>query len=170
MKLFKIFFLINIITLNFCTLVHSQDNLAFINLDELIEETNYGKKILNEIKSLNNENIKELKKMENELQFDENELNKKKNILSKNDFEKELIKLEEKISKFRKLKSDMTKTFEDYKNKNLNVFFAKINPIIQDYMDEKSIDILLRQENIFIGKNSADITETIIKKINNKIN
>ena len=37
-------------------------------------------------------------------------------------------------------------------------------------MNEKSIDILFRQENIFIGKTSADITPVIIEKINNKVN
>lgn len=170
MKLIKFFFLILIVTPCLLTTTNAKENLAFINLDELIKNSNYGKIILNEIKSLNEKNIEELKKMETELKFDEKELNKKKNILSKNDFENELNILEEKISKYRKFKDEMTKSFKEYKNKNLNVFFSKINPIIQDYMDEHSIDILLRQEYVFIGKNSADITDVIIKKINSKIN
>ena len=47
-------------------------------------------------------------------------------------------------------------------------FFAKINPIIQDYMDENSISLLFEQKNVFIGKNSLDITDEIVKKINEK--
>ena len=74
------------------------------------------------------------------------------------------------MSKFRKIKNEMTSDFKSQKNKILNNFFLKINPIIQEYMDEKSIDILFRQENIFIGKTSADITSPIIDEINNKIN
>ena len=108
--------------------------------------------------------------MESELSQNENELNKKKNILSDSEFKKEVEKLKKKILEFREIKDEMTTSFEDKKNKNLNEFFLKINPIIQEYMDEKSIDILFRQENIFIGKNSADITDHIIEKINIKLN
>ena len=36
-------------------------------------------------------------------------------------------------------------------------------------MDENSIDILLERKNVFIGKNNSDITEIIIKKINNEL-
>ena len=150
--------------------VYCNESLAFINLDEIIKETSYGKKILNEINSSNKKNINKLKQMEDELKLNENELNKKKNIISNDDFEKELVKLKEKIINYREIKNEITKNFEEQKNLNLNNFFSKINPIIQEYMDEKSIDILLRQENIFIGKSTADITSVIIKKINTKLN
>ena len=108
--------------------------------------------------------------MENEIKSDENNLNKKKNILSEKEFNKEFQKFEQKLSEFRKIKNEMTSDFKSQKNEKLNNFFLKINPIIQEYMDEKSIDILFRQENIFIGKTSADITSIIIERINNKVN
>ena len=44
----------------------------------------------------------------------------------------------------------------------------KINPIIQNYMDTNSIDILLERKNVFIGKNKSDITDIIINEIDNK--
>ena len=170
MRLIIIFFLIKLISLNLYTFAFSKENLAFINLDEVIKNTNYGKIVLNEIKSLNEKNIIKLKNMEKELESDESELNKKKNVLSSADFENKLSKLNKKIMKYRKIKDEMTQNFEEYKNKNINIFFSKINPIIQAYMDEHAINILLRQENIFIGKSSADITDVIIEKINIKIN
>ena len=57
--------------------------------------------------------------------------------------------------------------FENKRNKEINEFFLKINPIIQNYMNENSIDILLERKNVFIGKNDSDITNIIIKQINN---
>ena len=170
MKSFNFFILIIVIFFNLFSIAYSKESIAFINLDELIKNNNYGKIILDEIKSLNEKNLEKLQKMENELKFDDEELNNKKNIISKEDFDKQLSTLNAKIVNYRKIKEEMTKNFQDYKNKNLNAFFLKINPIIQTYMDEKSIEVLLRQENIFIGKNSADITDIIIKKINTKIN
>ena len=165
----KNFFFIIFFIISSVSTVYSNESLAFINLDEIIKESNYGKTILNEINLSNKNNINKLKQMEDELKLNESELNKKKNIISNDDFEKELAKLKEKIINYRKIKNEITKSFEEQKNINLNNFFSKINPIIQEYMDEKSIDILLRQENIFIGKNTADITSDIIKKINIKL-
>ena len=63
----------------------------------------------------------------------------------------------------------MVKSFNKKRKEVLNSFFSKINPIIQIYMDENSIDILLERKNVFIGKNNSDITEIIIKKINNEL-
>ena len=170
MKLLKFFLLFIFIFFNSQSILYSKENLAFINLDEIIRETNYGKLILDEIKNSNEKNITKLKQMEDEIKLDENELNKKKNIVSNDDFEYELAKLKEKILSFREIKNEITKNFEKQKNVKLNNFFSKNNPIIQEYMNEQSIEILLRQENIFIGKSSADITEIIIEKINIKLN
>ena len=169
MMVSKKIFLIIFFIISSIPAVYSNERLAFINLDQIIKETNYGKTILNEINLSNKKNISKLKQMEDELKLYEDELNRKKNIISNDEFENELAKLKEKIINYRNIKNEITKIFEEQKNINLNNFFSKINPIIQEYMDEKSIDILLRQENIFIGKNTADITSDIIKKINIKL-
>ena len=55
------------------------------------------------------------------------------------------------------------------KNKILNDYFDKINPIIQEYMNENSINILLETKNVFIGKNNLDITLDIINKIDKQL-
>ena len=64
----------------------------------------------------------------------------------------------------------MVKNFENKRNQSLSNFFNKINPIIQSYMDENSIDILLERKNVFIGKTDSDITEIIINEVNKKFN
>ena len=142
MKLLKYFLLFIFVIFNSHSIVYSKESLAFINLDEIIRETNYGKSVLNEINTTNQNNINKLKQMEDEIKLNENELNKKKNIVSNDDFEYELAKLKEKIINFREIKNEITKNFEKQKNLKLNNFFLKINPIIQEYMDEQSIDIL----------------------------
>ena len=50
---------------------------------------------------------------------------------------------------------------------NLRIF-KKINPLIQDYMKSNSIDLILEKNQIFIGNQNKDITNDIIKAINNK--
>ena len=58
--------------------------------------------------------------------------------------------------------------FKLRKNKELDNFLIKINPIIQEYMKTNSIDIILEKNQIFVGNKNKDITSEIIKLINIK--
>ena len=62
------------------------------------------------------------------------------------------------VSEFNKLKKDQ-----------LDIFFNKINPYVQKYMDNNSISILLDSKKIYIGRSEKDITKDIIDLINNKL-
>ena len=62
----------------------------------------------------------------------------------------------------------MVINFDKYKKDNLKNFFEEINPIIQEFMNKNSIDILLESKNVFIGKNNLDITKIIIQQIDIK--
>ena len=149
---------------------YSNEKIAFIDLDLILKNSNYGKSLLNQFDSDNKKNIEELKKKENELKKIEEEIKKKKNIISRDELEKELVLLKDKITEFNKIKDKLVLKFENKRNKEINEFFLKINPIIQNYMNENSIDILLERKNVFIGKNDSDITNIIIKQINNSMN
>jgi len=44
-----------------------------------------------------------------------------------------------------------------------------INPIIEKYMSDNSINILLDKKNIFIANNDYDITNFLIELVDNQI-
>ena len=168
MKFIKIFSIIIIIKIFNLNLAYSNDKVSFINLDLLIKKTNIGKLILRDIEQLNEKNLVNLKNKENELKSLEDEIKKKKNIISKEEFEKEIEQLRQNIKKFKNYKNKLVTEIENKKNNDFNEFFTKVNPIIQNYMDNNSIDILLERKNVFMSKNSSDITERLITEINNK--
>ena len=64
----------------------------------------------------------------------------------------------------------MVNELEIKKNTELNNFFDKVNPIIQNYMDNNSVEILFERKNVFIGKKNSDITTIIIDIINKELN
>ncbi len=165
----KLFF---IIFLLFCGISNSfsDQKIAFIDIDFLVENTNAGKEILNELKNLNSQNIKNLKLREDELKSKEDEIMKKKNVILEKEFNKEINILKNKIKDFRNEKNLMVANFNKKKNENIKNLFNKMNPIIQEYMDQNSIDILLDRKNVYIGNIGSDITKNIIDEINKKIN
>ena len=148
--------------------VNANNNTAFIDLDIVLKKTIIGKLLLNDLDVINNKNIEELKNKEKELKNDEEEIKKKQNVISQEQFDLEVKNLQDKVSKYRVLKNEMVKSLDEKKKEKLSDFFKKINPIIQNYMDANSVDILLERKNVFIGKNKSDITDIIIKEIDNK--
>ena len=161
--IFLIFFFLNI------NVVHSSDNVYFIDLDFVLKNSEIGKNTLANIEKINNENIQDLQSKENELKTLENDIKIKQNIVSKEEFDKEVALLKEKINTYKSLKNEMVIDFNKKKNKILKNYFDKINPVIQEYMNENSIDILLETKNVFIGKNNLDITLDIINKVDKQL-
>ncbi len=168
MKFVKIIYILIVILIFNLNLAHSNDKVSFINLDLLIQQTNIGKLILKDIEQINKKNIENLKIKESELKSIEDDIKKKKNIISKDEFENEVIRLRQNIKKFKNYKNKLVSEIENKKNNDIKEFFTKVNPIIQNYMDNNSIDILLERKNVFMSKNSSDITEKLIIEINKK--
>ena len=63
----------------------------------------------------------------------------------------------------------MVKNFSNLKNEELNKLLLKINKIIQEYMDENSIDIVFDKKKIYIGKTKIDITLKVLEDIEKKL-
>ena len=163
-KLFLILFFF-FISLN---VVYSNEKVFFIDLDLVIKNSNYGKKILDDINKINEENISKLKKKESELRSIEEEIKKKQNILSQDELSKEINILKNKVSVFKIDKDKMVNELKKTRQESISNFFVKVSPIIQSYMEENSISILLDRKNVFIGR-KPDITKEIIERINNQL-
>ena len=148
----------------------SYEQVSFIDMEFIIKNSNAGKKIIEKINDLNNENIKKLKIKEQELKKKEESIKKKQNIISKEEYENEIIKFKVQINEFRNEKDIMVKNLNDFKEKELGILYKKMNPIIQKYMDNNKIQILLDVKNIIVGKTTSDITKDIIEEINKQIN
>lgn len=165
----KLFIIIIILFFNFQNISNAQQALKYVNIDILIKETQIGKKILNKINNLDKQNIEKLKKFEKQIQQKQNELELKKNIISENEYEKELNNIKIEFSNYKNNKNNMVKEMNDIKNNELNLFFDRINPVIQNYMSENSIDMIFNNKSIFIGNKNSDITNILIQKINNNL-
>ncbi len=137
-------------------------------MEYVIKNSNIGKSVLSKINNLNKSNIEKLKIRENQLKRQEEDIKKKQNIISKEEFEKEINNLKKNVKDFRIEKDSMVKKLNEIKKKELSELYQSINPIIQSYMDENKISILLDVKNIIIGKSNYNITDEIIDVLNVK--
>ena len=169
MKIIKIVFFLLIFQLIFKNSFSVEQNLKFVDVDALIENTDIGKKILIKLNKLDQNNIKKLKDFENELKNQENQIKLKKNLISEDELKKEIDNLNLKFADYKKIKNDMINELSEIKKNESKKFFKIINPIIQNYMNENSVQIILNTKNIFMGNKKSDLTQILINEINKKL-
>ena len=77
--------------------------------------------------------------------------------------------LKKKISIYRKKKDEILNEYKDIKNNELDIFFKKITPLIEEFMENNSINLILDKKNIFIANANYDITNSLIEFLNLKL-
>ena len=169
MKYFNILTFIFIFTFTFISTSISKENLAYINVDYLIQNSNIGKKMLTKISNKDKNNLDNLKKKNKILQDLETSIKKKKKVISDDAYNKEVIDFKKKFQEFSKEKNKIINEFNVFKKKEIENLFKKINPIINNYMEENSVNLLFDSKNIFMGSKKLNLTEDILKKINNEL-
>ena len=148
---------------------YSQDSIYFLNIDYLLNNSLEGKKVVNKLQKINDQNILKIQNYKNELEKQEEEINKIKNIITEAEIEKKVKDLKNKIVLYRNQKDKIFNDYNDLKNKELESFFKKITPYIEEYMKINSIKFILDKKNIFIADAKYDITNSLIDFLNERI-
>ena len=113
--------------------------------------------------------MSKFEKKEKELKKIESDINKQKNILSEEELKKKLIEFRKEISQFQNERQKVINEYNKKKIDEFNNFFKKITPIIQNYVSDRNIDMVLDRKNVFVASKKKDITSEIIKLIDSKI-
>ena len=159
---------ISLLFLTACNISNAEQLYKFANIDMIIKETKIGNQMLKKLNNIDKENVEKLKSFQKQIEEMQNEINLKKNIISDSEYEKKVNDLKKEISNFNNQKKIMVDKLTDIKNKELNLFFENIKPIVQNYMNENSIDMIINSKNVFMGNKNSDITQQLIDQINIK--
>ena len=163
-KIFYFLFFIFFLTLT--PILNAKENIVFIDLNYILNKSNSGKKILNELNIISNDNKKNFSNQETLLEKERNDIKKLKNILSKDEYNKKVVLFQEKVELYNKEKAKIIKSFENKKKKELDIFFKSLNEIMNVYMKENSISIIIDKKNIVMAAIKNDISNDIIELIN----
>ena len=148
---------------------NAEEGVFFLDVDYLLNNSNYGKEIISKLQKINEKNLSEIKNLEKEIKKEDDEINKIKNIISKDELNTKVNDLNNKISKYREIKDKIFKEYNKIKNDELAIFFKKITPFIEEYMENNSIKLIIDKKNIFIANAKYDITERLIEYLNLKL-
>ncbi len=169
MNFIKKFYTIFIVLIIFSSASNSEEQIVYLDLDSVVNNTKAGKSILSKLEKSKNLSLLKFEKKEKDLKKIEEEIKKQKNVISEDEFKKRLVEFRKEITKFRQDKQKVINEFNQKKQIEFSEFFKKITPIIEKYVNEKKIDIVLDKKNIFVATKKKDITKEIINIINSKI-
>ena len=169
MKKNKLFTIIIFFLLFFTKAAYSIDKIAILDLDSLLEKTNYGKKIIADLNLLNEQNLKSLQKIEAEIKLNQEDIKKQKNLLSEEELANKVNKLNSDIIEFQKTKKNLVSNFNSKKKNKLDEFFKMIIPEIEKYINEKDITLVFDKKNLFIANKKNNITDEIVRIIDEKL-
>ena len=169
MKSFKNFFLIIIILSISTNNLKAEDKVAYLDIDFILTNTLAGKSLLNTLKKQEEVKISKFKTNDEKFKKDEKKILAKKNLISNEEIKKEMKALQIEFQKYKINKNNEIENLKKKRNTNIMNFINLINPIIEKYMTDNSIYMLIDKKNIFIANNNYDITKKLIELIDNQI-
>ena len=169
MKIIQKFSTILIVLLILISNTYSQDKIVYLDLDNVVTNTKAGKLILSELEKSKKAALLKFEKKKKDLKKIEDEIRKQKNIISEEELKKKLVEFRKEVTTFRQNKQKVINEFNKKKKIEFEAFFKKITPIIENYVSEKNIDIVLDRKDIFVASKKKDITKEIINIIDSKI-
>ena len=167
MKCIYNFLFISIFFLNF-NLLKANELISYVDMDLLMNSSEAGKSITSQLTSIHKKTSAELKKTEEELKKEESDLIKQKNVISNEEFERKLTLLRNKASDYQKKRNKFNDSINKKRLDATSQLVSLIQPILAEYANNNSISIIFQKKNIIIGKTELDITEDILKILNEK--
>ncbi len=148
---------------------YAKEKIAYIDIDKLLNESIAGKLITKKIENKYKTDLEIFKNTESELAKEEKEILSQKNILSSDEFNKKVSNFKKKIKDFRDKQNESRNKINMIKSKSTSILIKNINPLIEDYAKKNLIDIILPKDSILIARSDLEITEIILKLLNEKI-
>ena len=141
----------------------------YVDLDYIVSNSNPGKQLFEDLNNKENLKINELKEKEKELKNEENKILGSKNLISEDQLKIDIENFQKKLADYKNYNKNEIDKLQNNRNEEVKNLLNTINSIIETYMDENSISIILDKKNIYIAHKKYDITEKLIELINKNI-
>ena len=169
MKLFKNFFFIIFILSLSANNLKAENKVAYLDIDFILTNTLAGKMLLKNLKEEEAIKVNKFKADDEKFKNDEKKILAKKKLISNEEIKKEMKALQIKFQEYKKIKNKEIENLKKKRNTNIINFLNSINPIIEKYMSDNSIYMLMDKKNVFIANKNFDITKKLIELIDNQI-
>ena len=163
-KLFVVTFITSI-----CTYVAAEQKVVYIDMKYVLNNSKAGKGAQDYLQKTFKSNQKKFTDMEKKLKKEENDLLAKKTVLSKEEYTKKSDTLRKKVIDY---KSEMRTSFDKIatlRAKSRETLIKKIEPILDTYIKEENITLVIDKKNMLGGSLEHDITNIVVERLNKEL-
>ena len=165
----KKFFLIFILFFSIINFVKAEINIAYIDMQYIMDNSLAGKSIKKQLEELHKKNLSDFKKKEESLKKKEKEVIAKKNILSDEEFQKEISKLRTNVKNYNLERNDRINSLTKKRIESMESIVKSLSPIIADFSKKNNISLIVDKKYIIVGKTELNVTKKILDILNSKI-
>ena len=163
-KLFVVTFLLTI-----STHVLAEQKIVVLDMKYVLNKSKAGSGAQLFLKNKFNDDAKNFVNLEKDLKQEEKKLLEAKSSLSKEDYKEKSDQLRKKVIKFQKdRRASLDKTGE-LRMKAKTTLLKELTPILDKYIEENKISIVIDKKNMIGGLNEFDITNVIVEKLDKEL-
>ena len=155
-----IFFISNI--------VNASTNVAYLDVQFIIDNSNLGKFYRTEIEKLQNKNNAIIIQKENEIKQKEDEFKNQKNLLNQDEIKKKIDEINSMVKQYQILRNGFNKELTNKKKKFSKEILVILNPLLTKYVESNNINLVIEKKNVLVGVKSLDITKNILEIFNER--
>ena len=140
--------------------------ISVVDITFLLKNSNKGKTIQKDLDNLKDKNLKEFSLKKKKLEEKEKKIASKKNVLSEEDFKKQVAEFRKEVESFNIERNKSTIEINKVRQKKTAKLLDEINKILIEYSSKNSISTIIDKKNVIITKEETDITKDILKILN----
>ena len=135
----------------------------------VLNESKAGKGAQDFLKKSFANNQKKFTEIEKSLKQEESDLLTKKNILTKDEYNKKTDSLRKKVIDYQSQRRASLDKIATQRIEARETLLQKVSPILDSYMKENNISLILDKKNTLGGNPEFDITKIIVEKLNKEL-
>ena len=167
MKYFKIL-LFTLVLFCYHNISFSKE-VYFIDIKKVLNESKAGKKAQDFLKKKFENESKKFEKEGAAIRKEESDLIAKKKIISPEEYKKNLDSLRNKSVNYQKKRREASNDWVKKKNEARAKLLEVLNPIMQKYMKENNVELIIDKKYILLANSTFDLTDTILKILDKEL-
>ena len=166
-------YIVKIIVVTFltltCTQAIAEQKLVVLDMKYVLNNSNAGKGAQDYLKKTFTKKQKLFSDMEKNLKKEENDLLEKKTILSKEDYSKKADTLRKKVIDYQSQRRAALDKIATQRAESRETLLKKLDPIINNYIKENNISLVIDKKHMLGGSTELDITKAIMEQLNKEL-
>ena len=166
-------YLVKIFVVTFLLLIYThasaEQKVAYLDMKFVLNNSKAGKGAQDFLQKSFKENQKSLLNEENALKKEESDLLSQKAILTKEEYQKKSDDLRKKVIDYQSQRRSAMDKIATQRAEARENLMKKIVPIVDEYIRENNISLVIDKKDMIGGLTEYDITNIIIEKLNKEL-